>query len=70
MKDIIRFKKKNERKILIHYRVTEEQAREWCNSPLTKKDGVYFDGFDVSGTHCQNQTPKYDHYFSPTEEYN
>lgn len=69
MKDIIRFKK-NGKKILIHYGVTEDQAREWCSSKYTHKKGKYFDGFAESGTYCTNNRPKYDHYFAPTEEYN
>lgn len=66
MKDIIRFKK-NGRKKLVHYCVTETQAREWCSSPHTRKEGVYFDGFAESGTHCVNQNPIYSHYFTPDE---
>lgn len=69
MKDIIRFKF-NARKILILRGVTEEQAKEWCSSPLTRKEGVYFDGYSDINSHCVNHTPKYTHYFTPTEEYN
>jgi hypothetical protein len=68
LKDIIRFKKNGKQK-LIHYKVTEEQAREWCESPHTRgKD--YFDGFATSGTYCHRQQPKYTHYFTPDEKYN
>jgi len=48
--------------------VTQEQAQEWCESDLTKGKG-YFDGFDNTGTHAQKQTPKYNHYFTPNENY-
>lgn len=66
-KDIIRFKEKG-RKILIMSGVTEDQAREWCESPLTRgKD--WFDGFADHGTHCPKSAPKYTHYFAPTKEY-
>ena len=44
--------------------VTEEQAREWCNSSYTKGKN-YFDGFAETGTHCTKQRPKYTHYFTP-----
>lgn len=70
MKDIIRFYPTGKRK-LIHYLVTEEQAREWCESKYTRKqlkNLSWFDGFAESGTYCQNQSPKYTHYFTPTEQ--
>lgn len=67
MKDIIRFKKDGGRQKLIHYGITDEQAQEWCNSPYTRKEGVYFDGFAESGTYCVKQSPKYTHYFIPDE---
>jgi len=67
LKDIIRFKQKG-KKELIHYKVTQEQAQEWCESDLTKGKG-YFDGFDNTGTHAQKQNPKYSHYFTPNENY-
>lgn len=68
MKDIIRFKKNGKNK-LVMYQVTEDQAREWCESSYTKgKD--YFDGFATSGTYCINNKPIYTHYFTPTQEYN
>lgn len=66
MKDVIRFKK-NGKQSLILYCVTEDQAREWCSNPHTRKEGKYFDGFAESGTHCVRQNPKYAHYFVPTE---
>jgi len=69
MKDIIRFKKNGKTK-LIHFLVTEEQAREWCNSEHTQKEGKYFDGFATTGTYCTRQKPYYDHYFTPTEDFN
>ena len=63
MKDIIRYKK-NGRNKLIHYRVTETQAREWCGSEFTRgKD--YFDGFCESDTQCVKAMPKYQNYFTP-----
>lgn len=66
--DVIRYHKKNKKK-LIHYKITLEQAREWCGDDLTKgKD--YFDGFATSGTYCVDQNPKYTHYFTPNKEYN
>lgn len=68
-KDIIRFYKSN-KKILIMHDVTLEQAQEWCSSPLTRKEGKYFDGFDNVNTHCVEQNPKYTHYFTPNETYN
>lgn len=50
--------------------VTEEQAREWCNSEHTQEEGKYFDGFATTGTYCTRQNPYYDHYFTPTEDFN
>lgn len=68
MKDIIRFKKNGKNKLIL-YKITEEQAKEWCNSPYTQgKD--YFDGFATSDTYCVKQSPKYQHYFKPNQEYN
>lgn len=67
-KDVIRFYRKNNRKKLIHYGVTEAQAKEWCESPYTKKEGVYFDGFAQSDTHCIYSRPFYDHYFTPDKD--
>jgi len=68
MKDIIRFRENGRRK-LIHCNVTEDQAREWCESRLTRKEGKYFDGFAATGTYCTKKTPVYTHYFAPTDEY-
>ena len=62
-KDIIRFKK-NGAKQLILTRITEEQAREWCDNRWTRgKD--WFDGFADTGDYCHNLTAKYNHYFIP-----
>jgi len=67
-KDIIRFKRNGgDNSILIFRGVTSEQAREWCSSPFTRKEDVYFDGFDDTNTHCINQQPKYKEYFTPDE---
>lgn len=67
MKDIIRFKRKGNKKLIMRG-VTDEQAREWCSSPYTRKEGVYFDGFDDTKTHCINQSPMYIHYFTPDKD--
>lgn len=61
LKDIIRFKK-NGRKVLVMRGVTEAQAMEWCSSRYTRKEGVWFDGFAVTGTYCVNQKPLYTMY--------
>ncbi len=68
IKDIIRFYRTGKKKI-VFYGVTEEQAREWCASPLTRKEGKYFDGFDKAGSHGNRLAPIYPHYFVPTEDY-
>jgi len=68
MYDIIRFSYKN-RKRLIFRGVTKEQAHEWCNNPLTRKEGEWFDGFDDMNNHLTNNKPKYSRYHSPTPEY-
>lgn len=65
MKDIIRFKKDGGRQILILYGITKSQAREWCESEYTRKEGKYFDGFVESGTYCVKQMPKYNKFFIP-----
>lgn len=67
-KDIVRFYETGRRK-LIHASVSAEQAREWCSSPLTKKAGKYFDGFDNAGRQCPDQSPMYTNYFAPNEDY-
>lgn len=64
--DIVRFKKDGGRKRLILSGVTIDQAREWCSNEHTKKEGVYFDGFQQSGE-FKKHTPKYSHYFVPSE---
>ncbi len=51
MKDqykIIRFydPSQNKRKRVIKTGLTLEQARAHCNDPKTRKEGVYFDGFE------------------------
>ena len=69
IKDIIRFRK-NGKQSLIFSGITLEQAREWCNSPLTSKENKYFDGFATPNTYCIKQNPKYTHYFTPNEQYN
>lgn len=66
MYDIIRFYSKNNKKKLVHYLVSKEQAMEWCNSPFTRKAGVWFDGFVKSGSYKTGK-PLYDHYFTPVE---
>lgn len=69
MQDIIRFYKTGRKKIVFRG-VTLEQAQEWCSSPLTRKDGKYFDGYSNTGTYMPDATPIYNqHYFSPTVEY-
>lgn len=68
-KDIIRFYETGKKKI-VFYSVTEEQAKEWCNSPLTRKAGKYFDGFANAGAYGKERTAIYSNYFTPTEQYN
>jgi len=66
-KDIIRFYKTGKRK-LVFEGVTLEQAQEWCGSPLTRKEGKYFDGYDNTGKYPKLK-PIYTDYFFPTEVY-
>lgn len=66
MKDIIRFYKTGKKK-LVHFYVSEEQAREWCSSPFTKTN-AYFDGFGNSGEYCKGQISIYNHYFVPDKD--
>ncbi len=68
MKDIIRFHTTGRQKLIMSG-VTDEQAREWCTDPLTRKEGKYFDGFASVDSHCINQRPYYDHYFKPNDTY-
>ncbi len=69
-KDIVRFYRKSNKKKLIFSNVTIEQARIWCASPLTEKEGVYFDGFaEHHAYHTNNVAPLYQHFFEPTAEY-
>lgn len=67
--DVIRFYKSGKKK-LVHYKVTKEQAQEWCNSPCTERAHRYFDGFADTGTYGARNTPIYSHYFTPTKELN
>lgn len=46
--DIIRFYSTGQRKRLIMANVPEDKAREWCDSPKTKKAGKWFDGLTPS----------------------
>ena len=64
-KNIIRFKKTG-RNILLFRGVTHEQAIEWCSSPITHKENVYFDGMQVTNTMLTTQKPKYLKYFNPS----
>lgn len=66
MKDIIRFKRTGGRQ-LIHRNITQEQAKEWCSSPLTHKEGKWFDGFADTGTYHAQRKPKYAVYHTPVE---
>lgn len=68
MKDVIRFYRAKDKKELVHKNVTLEQAQEWCNSPVTKKEGVYFDGYDDHNTHKTEGKLKYKTYSAPTKE--
>jgi hypothetical protein len=65
-KDIIRFNNKKPN-IVLFRGVTEEQAREWCNSPYTKKGQLFFDEFAQTDTHLIGKKPKYVKYFTPSE---
>lgn len=67
LKDIIRFYKTGKKK-LVHEGVTLEQAQEWCNSPLTRKEDVYFDGYGDTG-HYPMLKPIYKNYFAPSKDY-
>ncbi len=43
--DIIRFYAKRRKPETIRTGQTLEAVQKWCNDPTTKKDGVYFDGY-------------------------
>ncbi len=43
---IIRFYDPSQNKRTIKTGLTLEQARAHCNDPETRKEGVYFDGFE------------------------
>ncbi len=49
---IIRFYKDG-RKRLIDYGLTREQAQAHCKDPSTRKEGVWFDGFDEESNWSQ-----------------
>lgn len=70
MTDVIRFYEKTvSKKRLILSGVTEEQAKEWCNDPKTRKAGEWFDGFVNDNLYnCQNtQKPLYPNNYTPDD---
>lgn len=65
MFDIIRFYK-NGRNQLILKGITEGQAKTWCSSPKTRKEGEWFDGFtNKSKYSCQTPQPLFNSFFNP-----
>jgi len=44
--DIKRFYREGKRPRIIEKHVTLEQAQAHCKDPKTRKEGVYFDGYD------------------------
>ncbi len=43
---IVRFFYKSGRRKIIRRNVSRSEAQQWCGRPDTKRQGVWFDGFD------------------------
>ncbi len=43
---IVRYFYKSGRRRIIRRNVTRSEAQQWCSRPDTKRQGVWFDGFD------------------------